>query len=134
MLSNCDELYFSRLARRTIAASPPPMQPSSADEDFNLRKHTGCCSGAEATQKKTLYSQTFTLACMRAPGRANSPLLPRSPNRLADVERCVNGNVFRFRDVWSQTEADTLHFFPSERQQRRTEGEKEKEKPKDHLH
>lgn len=26
----------------------PPMQPSSADEDFNLRKHTGCCSERRA--------------------------------------------------------------------------------------
>lgn len=79
-------------------------------------------------KEKTLYGQTFTLPCTRAPGRTNLPLLPRSPNRVADVKRRVNGNVFRFRDVWSQTEADTLHFFPLERQQRRTDGAKEKKK------
>lgn len=46
-------------------------------------------------------------------------LLPRSPNRVADVKRRVNANVFRFRDVWSQTEADVLRFFPQNKDGRK---------------
>lgn len=127
MSSNCDELNFSRLARRTIAASPPRCSRVRLMKTLiYVNTPVAAAELKPRTKKKPLYGQTFTLPCTRAPGRDNSPLLPRSPNRVADVKRRVNGNVFRFRDVWSQTEADTQHFFPSERQQRRTEGAKEK--------
>lgn len=56
----------------------PPMQPSSADEDFNLRKHTGCCGRVEATHKKNKPYTVRLLRC-RARERRAAIIHPSSP-------------------------------------------------------